>query len=188
MRISSSVDGLTASPSAAASFATSSLSSPRTSASTTVPSSFVIGIAFEVAATSMSRNLASSSQVTTPGVSTSCGAASGSGKTGGRGTACATSRSAAKSPFSQVTSVFSPDPDGARKSIDSLPPIIPDSACTSKYSTPQRWKILWYAASCARKLRSRPSSSRSKEYESFMMNSRTRSRPPRGRGSSRSLV
>ena len=34
----------------------------------------------------------------------------------------------------------------------------------------------------------KPSSSRSNEYASFMMNSRTRSRPPRGRGSSRSFV
>ena len=96
-----------------------------------MPSSFVIGIAFEVAATSIPRNAARSSHVTIPGVSTSSGAASADGKTGGRGTACAISRSAAKSPFSQVTSVFSPEPDGARKSIDSLPPIIPDSACTA---------------------------------------------------------
>ena len=58
----------------------------------------------------------------------------------------------------------------------------------TRYSMPLRWKIRWYAPSCARKLASRPASSRSNEYESFMMNSRTRSRPPRGRGSSRPLV
>ena len=66
-----------------------------------------------------------------PGVSISSGASSRGGNSGARGTARATSRSAAKSPFSQVTSVFSPEPDGARKSTDSLPPIIPDSACTA---------------------------------------------------------
>jgi hypothetical protein len=38
------------------------------------------------------------------------------------------------------------------------------------------------------KFRSSPSSSRSNEYESFMMNSRTRMSPLRGRGSSRSFV
>ena len=54
-----------------------------------------------------------------------------SGNAGARGTPRATSMSAAKSPFSQVTSVFSPAPAGARKSTDSLPPIIPDSASTS---------------------------------------------------------
>ena len=42
-----------------------------------------------------------------------------SGKTGARGTPRATSRSAAKSPFSQVTSVFSPEPDG-REEVDRL--------------------------------------------------------------------
>jgi hypothetical protein len=57
--------------------------------------------------------------------------------------ASATSRSAAKSPFSQVTSVFSPEPEGARKSTDSLPPIIPDSAWTAWYSSSQRRKIAW---------------------------------------------
>ena len=35
---------------------------------------------------------------------------------------------------------------------------------------------------------SSPSASRSNEYASFMMNSRVRSRPARGRGSSRSFV
>ena len=53
--------------SAAASFAGSSRSSPRTSASTTVPSSFTCGIAFDVAAASMPRNSASASIVVTPG-------------------------------------------------------------------------------------------------------------------------
>jgi len=50
----------------------------------------------------------------------------------------ATSRSAAKSPFSQVTRVFSPPSAGARKSIDSVPPIIPGSASTSYATIPQR--------------------------------------------------
>ena len=63
-----------------------------------------------------SRNSASASHVFTPGVSTSSVAPSVSGKIGARGTPRATSRSAAKSPFSQVTSVFSPAPAGARKS------------------------------------------------------------------------
>ncbi len=49
-RISSSVDGRTSARRAAASFASSSWSSPRISARTTVPSRFVTGIAFDVAA------------------------------------------------------------------------------------------------------------------------------------------
>jgi hypothetical protein len=53
------------------------------------------GIAFEVAASSMSKKLASPSIVVTPGVSTSCGAPKRSGKRGARGIARATSRSAA---------------------------------------------------------------------------------------------
>ena len=70
----------------------------------------------------------------------------------------------------------------------SLPPIIPDSACTGYTSSPQRSKIRSYAALWSMKLLSSPSSSRSNEYESFMMNSRTRISPARGRGSSRSFV
>ena len=73
----------------------SSRSSPRTSASTTVPSVFVTGIAFDVAAASMPRNSASASIVVTPGVSTSSGASSGAGNSGARGIARAISRSAA---------------------------------------------------------------------------------------------
>ena len=65
--------GGTGSPSAAASFASSSRSSPRIRASTTVPSSFVTGIAFDVAAGSMPRKPASSSIVVMPGVATSSG-------------------------------------------------------------------------------------------------------------------
>ena len=61
--ISSSVEGRKSAPRAAASFAGSSRSSPRISARTTVPSSFVTGIAFEVAARSTSRNPARSSHV-----------------------------------------------------------------------------------------------------------------------------
>ena len=64
---------------AAASLFGSSRSSPRTIASTTVPSSFVTGIAFDVAATSIDRKSASASHVFTSGVSTSAGATSVSG-------------------------------------------------------------------------------------------------------------
>ena len=67
-RISSSVAGRNALPSTAASLASSSRSSPRIRARTTVPSSFVTGIAFEVAAASMPRNPASASIVAIPGV------------------------------------------------------------------------------------------------------------------------
>ena len=49
---------------------------------------------------------------------------------------------------------------GSRSSA--LPPIIPDSACTARNSIPQRSKTRSYAPSWSRKLRSRPSSSRSK--------------------------
>ena len=72
-RISSSVAGRKSLPSAAASFASSRRSSPRISASTTVPSAFTTGIAFDVAAGSIRRNAASSSIVVMPGVATSCG-------------------------------------------------------------------------------------------------------------------
>ncbi len=153
-----------------------------------MPSSFVTGIAFDVAAASIPSSSASASIVATFGVSTSSGPARASGNAGARGTPRATSRSAAKSPRSQVTSVFSPEPEGARKSTDSLPPIIPGSASTPTASIPQRSKIRSYAPRWASNARASPSSSRSNEYESFMMNSRTRKRPPRGRGSSRSLT
>ena len=43
--------------------------------------------------------------------------------------------------------MFSPEPEGARKSTDSFPPIIPDSACTAEYSRPARWNMRWYASS-----------------------------------------
>jgi hypothetical protein len=109
--------------------------------STSVPSGFTTGIAFDVAAESTPRSSASASIVATPGVATSCGASSRSGNVGARGTERATSRSAAKSSFSHVTRTFSPEPAGARKSVDSLPPIIPDSAATACVLSPQRWKI-----------------------------------------------
>ena len=108
-----------------------------------MPSSVVTGIAFDVAATSIARNSASASHVFTPGVSTSSVETSVSGKIGARGTPRATSRSAAKSPFSQVTSVFSPAPAGARKSAEPLPPIIPDSASTSNTFSSRRSKMRW---------------------------------------------
>ena len=63
--------------------------------STTVPSSFVTGIAFDVAAGSMPRKPASSSIVAIPGVATSSGLSSRSGNVGARGTPRAISRSAA---------------------------------------------------------------------------------------------
>ncbi len=62
---------------------------------------------------------ASASIVVTPGVATSLGASSRSGNSAARGMPRATSRSAAKSPFSQVTSVFSPEPDG-RQEVEGL--------------------------------------------------------------------
>ena len=99
---------------------------------------------------------ASASIVVTPGVSISTGASRDAGNSGGRGIARATSRSAAKSPFSHVTSVFSPEPDGARKSTDSVPPIIPDSASTAKNSIPHRSKIRSYAPQCKVKLAIEP--------------------------------
>ena len=64
----------------------------------------------------------------------------------------------------------------------------PDSASTRYASRPQRSKIRLYASSCLVNAASSPASSASNVYESFMMNSRRRRRPPRGRGSSRSLV
>ena len=107
-----------------------SRSSPRTSASTTVPSSRVTGIAFDVAAASMPSSSASASIVVTPGVSISSGASSRSGKLGAPRDPAARSRGRPRSRRARsATSVFSPEPDGARKSCDSLPPIIPDSAC-----------------------------------------------------------
>ena len=69
--------------------------------------------------------------VVTPGVSTSSGSSSSAGNSGGRGTPRAISRSA------RVVAVLAGDegvlarPEGARKSTDSLPPIIPDSASTA---------------------------------------------------------
>jgi hypothetical protein len=59
--------------------------------------------------------------------------------------------------------VFSPEPEGARKSMLNLPPMIPLSAWTSYVSTPQRAKIFLYASRFASKLFRTPSSSRSKE-------------------------
>ena len=62
-RISSSVAGRTAEWTALATLPSSSRSSPRTSASTSVPSAFTTGIAFEVAAGSISSRSASASIV-----------------------------------------------------------------------------------------------------------------------------
>ncbi len=81
-RISSSVDGRDSPGNASYSFISLSRSSPRTSASTTVPSAFVTGIAFDVAATSMPRKSASDSHVVMPGVTTSSAETSVSGNVG----------------------------------------------------------------------------------------------------------
>ena len=85
---------------------------------------------------------ARASMVVTPGVATSLGGSVSLRRSRASVEPRAISRSAAKSPFSHVTSVFSPEPDGARKSIDSLPPIIPDSAA-AEYSSPTRSNIRW---------------------------------------------
>ncbi len=128
-----------------------------------MPSSFTTGIAFEVAAGSIPRNAASASIVPIPGVSTSSGVSSRSGNAGGRGIVRATSMSAAKSPFSQVTSVFSPPPAGARKSREPEPPIIPDSASTSCVTRPQRSNVRMYAPRCFSNDTPSAASSRSNE-------------------------
>jgi hypothetical protein len=73
-------------------------------------------------------------------------------------------------------------------SIDSLPPMLPDDASTASVSIPQRRKIFRYASKCRWNDASRPACATSSEYESFIVNSRTRSRPDLGRGSSRNLV
>jgi hypothetical protein len=70
-------------------------SSPRTSASTTSPSPFTTGIAFDVAASSIPSEPASASIVAIPGVSIGSGASNRAGNSGARGTPRAISRSAA---------------------------------------------------------------------------------------------
>ena len=82
-RISSCSAGRKSSPSASRSFISLSRSSPRTSASTTRPSA-TTGIAFAVARGSTPRNSETASIVRWPGVSTSCGSGSSSGKSGAR--------------------------------------------------------------------------------------------------------
>ena len=42
--------------------------------------------------------------------------------------------------------MFSPEPDGARKSSENFPPMIPLSAWTTKVSSSQRAKIVLYAS------------------------------------------
>ena len=106
-----------------------------------------------------------------------------------RGTPRATSRSAAKSPFSQVTSVFSPAPAGARKSTDSLPPIIPDSASTLGRLSPQRSKIALVRAALQLEARGEPrlvAVERVRVLHDEL--AQRRISPARGRGSSRSLI
>ena len=69
-----------------------------------------------------------------------------------------------------------------------LPPIMPVSDSTIQVARPHRSKIRRYTSMCRSYEASSPSSSRSKLYESFIMNSRVRRIPLFGRGSSRSLV
>jgi hypothetical protein len=90
-------------------------------------------------------------------------------------------------PPAERTKVSSPFSAIARNSSEAEPPIAPDIALTITYSKPSRSKMLMYACRCRSYERCRPSSSMSNEYESFMMNSRPRSTPARGRASSRYL-
>src|SRR5215211_6749486 len=69
-----------------------------------------------------------------------------------------------------------------------LPPMMPTSAPTAMAGIPHRAKILKYALWSVLYCWSRPLSSLSRLYASFMVNSRARIRPARGRGSSRNLV
>ena len=102
----------------AAASSRSSRSSPRTSASTTVPSSFDDRHRLRGRGASMPRNSASASIVVTPGVSTSSGASSRSREVRRARNRRARPRGRRRSRRSRsVTSVFSPEPEGARKSI-----------------------------------------------------------------------
>src|SRR5215212_4274467 len=69
-----------------------------------------------------------------------------------------------------------------------LPPMMPTSALTAMVGIPHRAKILKYALWSVLYCWSRPPSSLSRLYASFMVNSRARIRPALGRGSSRNLV
>ena len=62
-------------------------------------------------------------------------------------------------------------------SCEALPPMAPESASTTVKSSPHRSKIRRYAPSCARYDLSSPSVSASKEYPSYMRNSRPRMSP-----------
>ena len=68
------------------------------------------------------------------------------------------------------------------------PPIIPTSDSTTWNATPDRRKIRLYASFCFSYATSRPASSTSRVYASFIQNSRVRRTPERGRASSRSFV
>ena len=73
-------------------------------------------------------------------------------------------------------------------SVEVDPPMVPLDASTGMAEMPSRAKMRRYAAWCSSKERSSPSGARSKLYESFMVNSRRRSSPALGRGSSRNFV
>ena len=154
------------------------------------PSSVVTGIAFDVAATSIDEELGERLARLHAGRLDLLGRSRASrGRRGRAATVRATSRSAAKSPFSHVTSVFSPAPAGARKSNDSLPPIIPDSASTlGELAARSARRCGGTRRAAARSSsRARPRRGRTSTRPSSM-NSRSRISPARGRGSSRSFV
>ena len=135
----------------AASFASLSRSSPRTSASTSVPSSFTTGIAFEVAAGSIAEELGERlDRRRCPGVSTSSGASSALGELG-------RARDAARDlEVGRVVAVLAGDERvlaraGRREEVDRLaaahhPALRLDARSAS---SPQRSKIRSYAPSCA---------------------------------------
>ena len=109
------------------------------------------------------------------------------GSSGARGMPCAISRRRVVAVLAAHERVLA-RARGREEAERSVPPMTPLSALTAYASTPHRSKIRLYASGLRSKLASSPSSSRSNEYASFMMNSRTRRSPPRGRGSSRSFT
>src|SRR5208282_3640456 len=136
------------------------------------------------------KNAATSMIEAQPGVCTSSGdppLVGAISRTGSR-REVAFSKFAAYLQMGQLAIRSSPASVYTMNSCDCEPPIAPESASTATNLSPQRVKMTRYAASCRSKLLSRPAASMSKEYASFMMNWRTRSRPDLGRGSSRNLV
>src|SRR5438093_11983278 len=82
----------------------------------------------------------------------------------------------------------SPASVGTMNSVEPEPPIAPEWASTWMVRSPHRAQISTYACRWSSSYLSRPSRLTSKEYESFMVNWRTRNRPLLGRGPSRNLV